>query len=65
MTYQRDYEDKTKSERRERRKEKDRERMDSGKRLKLMLQIIQRKSEEAKKRAVAAASMLVKKTKTK
>lgn len=46
-----DYEDKTKSERRERRREKERERMDSGKRLKLMLQIIQRKSEEAKRRA--------------
>lgn len=51
MAYQRDYEDKTKGERRERRREKDRQRMDSGKKLKIQLQIIQRKSEEAEKRA--------------
>lgn len=44
-----DFADKTKAERRERAKEKKRERMDSGKGVKLRAQIIQRKAEEAEK----------------
>ena len=51
MTHHYDFADKTKGERREREKEKDRQRMDSGKRVKLLLQVILRKSKEAEKRA--------------
>ena len=51
MTHHFDYADKTKGERREREKEKERERMDSGKRVKLLLQVILRRSKEAEERA--------------
>ena len=49
MTKHYDFQDKTKAERRERAAEKKRERMDSGKKLKLLSAIILKRSLEAQK----------------
>ena len=49
MTHHWDYSDKTKSERRERGREKKKERMGQGKKAKLWAQIIQDRAEEAKR----------------
>ena len=49
MSHHYDFADKTKAERRERKKEKDRECMDQGKALKLRLRIIKERAEKAEK----------------